>query len=170
MAILPAHDDRAESHEHDTWYGIRADRRGTLGGCACRARTAPRSSTRSPPAPASLQTAWRDGAARPCPARPQAARPAPGIVDQAHVQSTSLRSNPGVQHEVASSRSLLDDTMSVPTEEALFHCSPKRRVRRRSHGAAASNPAAGSGRCSRSGCAAGSPGARARPPRRGRPG
>jgi hypothetical protein len=21
MAILPAHDDRAESHEHDTWYG-----------------------------------------------------------------------------------------------------------------------------------------------------
>ena len=40
--------------------------------------------------------------------------------------------------------------------------------KRRSRGAAASSPAAGSGRCSRSGSAAGSPGAPARPPRTGR--
>ena len=43
------------------------------------------------------------------------------------------------------------------------------RVRRRSRGVAASSPAAGSGRCSRSGSAGGSPGARARPPRTGPP-
>ena len=42
-------------------------------------------------------------------------------------------------------------------------------LRRRSRGVAASSPAAGSGRCSRSGSAGGSPGARARPPRTGRP-
>jgi hypothetical protein len=42
-------------------------------------------------------------------------------------------------------------------------------VRPPSRGGAASSPAAGSGTCIRSGCAAGSPGARARPPRRGRP-
>ena len=44
-----------------------------------------------------------------------------------------------------------------------------RAFRRRSRGGAASSPAAGSGRCSRSGSAGGSPGARARPPRTGRP-
>ena len=41
--------------------------------------------------------------------------------------------------------------------------------RRLSPDAAASSPAAGNGRCSRSGSAGGSPGARARPPRTGRP-
>ena len=46
---------------------------------------------------------------------------------------------------------------------------PKRRVRAWSRGVAASIPAAGSGRCSRSGSAGGSPGAPARRPRTGRP-
>ena len=43
------------------------------------------------------------------------------------------------------------------------------RAKRRSRGVAASSPAAGSGSCSRSGSAGDSPGARPRPPRRGRP-
>ncbi len=42
-------------------------------------------------------------------------------------------------------------------------------LRAPSRGAAASSPAAGNDRCSRSGCAAGSPGVRARPPRTRRP-
>jgi hypothetical protein len=108
------------------------------------------------------------GAARPFPARPQAARPAPRH-RRPGTRPVDLDSdpNPACNMRWASSRSLLDDTL--PTEEALFHCSPKRRVRRRSRGVAASSRDAGSGRCSRSGSAGGSPGARARPPRRGRP-
>jgi hypothetical protein len=49
------------------------------------------------------------------------------------------------------------------------HHSETGHVRRRSRGVAASSRGAGSGRCSRSDSAGGSPGARPRPPRTGRP-